>query len=157
MSQNQEPIPCGHSRAILPCKFCETINCKSCTDFVEPHEFQYGIGTDLYVEAGSYCKSCYQQKVIPVLEQYEETLKKAKNINIYDITQSKETRRISRKEPWIEVKDVLDRDEALIRMAFIAVIRNFNTLIDVDIKSVKVQNGTYQHSVWTGRSRPTDY
>ena len=131
------------------------MNCKSCSEFVDRVDFEFAKDTALFREPGSYCQNCYATHISPAKFDYDSMLEKAKEIQVYEIQQSKETRLMKRKEAMLEVKDVYDREDAILRLAFKAVIQKMNAIIDVDLKSVKVQNGKHQHQVWSGKARPT--
>ncbi len=105
---------------------------------------------------GSYCLACYNHTIAPAQDRYAETLDQARNIKVFEIQQSKETRLMSRKESLLHVDDIYDRDEAVMRLAFKAVQMGFNTLIDLKTDSVKVKNGKHQHLVWSAQARPTN-
>jgi hypothetical protein len=48
----------------------------------------------------------------------------------------------------------VDRDEALLRLAFFAAQGNYNSLVDVELTSEKVRNGGYQTLKWRGVGVP---
>ena len=52
------------------------------------------------------------------------------------------------------VDDCTDRDETLMRLAFLAAKADFNALLDVDIVAKKVRNFGYQTSQWQGIGVP---
>lgn len=102
-----------------------------------------------------YCPQCFDASVAPALSEYREALKRAKEILIFGKDQGKETRLLSRKEPPVQVLECDDREETLLRLAFFAAQGNFNGLIDVDLVSKKVRQGTYQTQKWSGTGVPT--
>ncbi|WII73318.1 hypothetical protein QJS83_05470 [Bdellovibrio sp. 22V] len=102
----------------------------------------------------TYCGPCFDAKVAPELESYNQALEDAKNIIVFFKTQSKETRNFKRNETPFKVKGCADREETLLRLAFFAVKGRFNALIDVDITSEKVLKGRYQTQIWHGTAIP---
>ncbi|MBX3020090.1 MAG: hypothetical protein KF799_00310 [Bdellovibrionales bacterium] len=102
----------------------------------------------------AYCSPCFEAQVVPVLEAYNQTLELAKDVNVFFRTQGKETRFIRRTEKPIQVRDCLDKDETVMRLAFMAAQAGFNALIDVDLSSEKVRNGGWQSSKWHGSAIP---
>ena len=79
-----------------------------------------------------------------------------KSVFVFFKTQSKETRMMSRKEIQVKVENCPDREETLMRLAFLAAFGGFNTLIDVELNSEKVRNSSsYQTSNWSGSAKPT--
>jgi hypothetical protein len=54
----------------------------------------------------------------------------------------------------VTVKDVPDRDEAILRLAFLAAEEGFNAILDVNVKSEKVRNEGWQKMRWSGSGLP---
>lgn len=48
----------------------------------------------------------------------------------------------------------MDRDDAILRLAFLAVQAGKNALVDVDLSSTKIKHGKWQTSRWHGRAIP---
>jgi len=103
----------------------------------------------------AYCPTCFEIHVAPIVIIYNQTVEKAKNIQIYESTQGKETRFLKRTEKPIHVEQCLDRAETLLRLAFSAAADGFNGIIDVEIKPTKIRNGSYQTTIWSGTGIPT--
>lgn len=83
-------------------------------------------------------------------------LAKARNVGIYFKDQGKETRLLKRSEKPVRVLDCPDREETLLRLAFLAVKAGFIGLLDVDIVATKVRDGAYQTSSWSGSGIPSN-
>jgi len=103
-----------------------------------------------------YCPPCFNQHVSDVWDDYQQTMEKAKNINVYLSNQGKETRLIKRKEKPIIVTNCKDHDETMMRLAFQAVKAGFNGLVDVDLVSQKVKIAGYQTQTWSGKGVPVN-
>ena len=88
--------------------------------------------------------------------EYKEHLILAEQVNTYDIKQGNETSRIRRIEKPIKVENCGDKKEALMKLAFMAAQKGFDTLVDVDIQSEKIGSGTYKKLIWKGRAVPVD-
>ncbi len=105
----------------------------------------------------TFCTNCYNQGVGERITEYFDVVEKAKKVNVFSKIQSKETRRIKRTQPPVKVDDCNDREEALLKLAFLAAEKGFDTLVDVDLKSKKVGEGkTYKKLVWSGVGIPVD-
>ena len=61
---------------------------------------------------------------------------------------------MSRNEKPLHVKNCSDKNETLLRLAFLAALSNFNTLLDVDITHKKVRDEVYQKTMWFGTGVP---
>lgn len=149
------PCLCGKSTSGLECGLCKTSLCKNCTEFLEPSDFTFFATLPEELAHGAYCSDCFISKVQPIIEQYNATLEAAKNINVYEKTQGKETRFLSRKEKPVSVENCPDRQEALLRLAFLTVQKGFNAVIDVKIDGKKVINAGYQTTVYFGSGVPS--
>ena len=146
---------CQKPKATLTCGICKDSVCKYCAQFLDDTSFSFLAEIPQDLAAGTYCIPCFDAKVAPELEAYNDTMKKAKNIHVFEKDQGKETRFFKRLEEPFKVENCADRDETLLRLAFFTVRAGFNTLIDVDVVSKKVRNGSYQTTMWTGSGIPT--
>jgi len=129
--------------------------CKSCAQFVEANFFSFLKPVPQELSHQVYCISCFDQLVGPQMAVYEETLEKARHVRVYEKNQGKETRLMKRKIPAVQVEDCRDRQETLLRLAFLAAYQGYNGLIDVDIRSEKVIENSYQSTRWRGTGIPT--
>jgi hypothetical protein len=97
-----------------------------------------------------YCGSCFSAEVSPVLEHYEETLGRAKNVLVFFKTRKRGLRVVKREKIPERVDECADRDETILRLAYIAAEKGYGALIEVDVNSKKVRNEGYQSSIWSG-------
>lgn len=88
------------------------------------------------------------------MDKYDDVMEKAKNIHVFEKKQSKETRLVKRLESPIQILRCDDENETILRMAFFAVQRNFNSIIDVETKYKKEKNGSYTNLAWSGTCIP---
>ena len=157
MNNSSEKKPCSQCqkpKATLTCGLCSDPICKSCAEFISEETFLFLNPKPKELQHSSYCSTCFSQQIVPLQEKYEETLRRAKDILVFDITQGKETRLIKRLEKPIVVEDCADYDETVLRLAFIAADMGYNAIVDTDIKSKKIRSGSYQTSRFTGVAVP---
>lgn len=147
---------CQKSKVGLVCGLCKEDVCKSCTEFLDADSFAFMKKKPQHLESGAFCATCFNNTISGELSQYEAQLEQAKNILVFDNTQTKETRLIKRKEAQLKVVDCPDRDETIMRLAFYAAELGFNSIIDVDLKPKKVKDGKHQHLIWTGTAIPAN-
>lgn len=102
----------------------------------------------------AYCGSCFDENVAPAKLHYDEMLTKARDVSIYFKAQSKETRAYRRKEKPLLVDNCDDREQAIMRLAFLAAMAGFELIIDVDLQSKKIITNGYQRSSWSGTGIP---
>jgi len=145
---------CQKPKAKLSCGICHCSVCKNCAQFLEEDRFSFLAEIPKDLSHGVYCGSCFEEKVTPALQDYDQTMEQAKEIIVFYKKQGKETRLIKRLEPPVKVVDCADHDETIMRLAFFAVKAGFNAIVDVDVTSEKVKFGTYQNLKWKGTAVP---
>jgi hypothetical protein len=145
---------CLKAQSSFRCGVCQCELCKKCTKFVQENEFSFMPKISQDLTHSIYCGQCYDQIVAPALEAYAKDMERAKNIFIFSKAQSKETRLMKRSTPPYQVKDCPDREETILRLAFLAAKDNFNAIIDVDVVADKICKGKYQTSNWRGTAIP---
>lgn len=90
-----------------------------------------------------------------MIARYNEIMARARDVYVFGDDQGKESKYFSRLEPVIEVTECPDREETLLRLAFLAAQAGFNGIIDVSIKSEKVRDHAFQKLKWHGSGIPT--
>ncbi len=147
---------CFKEKTVLVCNDCESPSCKKCSCFIDEDEFEYPELLPERFRDQVFCPSCYNEHAAPVLADYRDILERAKVVDVYDKEQGSETGLIRRVEKPISIKDCDDREETLLRLAFYAAQKGFDTLVDVDITSKKIGKGTYKKLIWNGTAVPVD-
>jgi hypothetical protein len=147
---------CRGPKASFACDLCEEAICKSCRESFSPASLAMLSEIPEALRHSSYCRFCYDEKVAPVLARYEETLEKAKGVYIFFKTQRKEIPLLRRSREVLKVTDMEDRDETILKLAFMAAEQGFNAVTEVDVTSKKVKNGRHTKSVWTGTGKPAE-
>lgn len=145
---------CQKPKATLVCGECNESVCKNCAQFLEEGQGSFLPNPPAFLKQSTFCGPCFDLKVAPEIEAYEQTMEKAKNLPIFFNTDSKLTRNFKRKEKAFKVTDCNDRDETILRLAFLAVLGEFDALVDVDIKAEKIRNGSYQTTKYSGTAVP---
>lgn len=142
---------CQKPKANLQCGSCQEQVCKSCSQFLGEEDFSFLPEKERRFALGAYCTPCFDNEVGPALIEYNEILERARDVNVYMKNQSKETRLFRRTNEFLKVPSCDDREETLLRLAFLAARKGFNAIIDVDITSERVRHGGgYQSSNWQG-------
>lgn len=154
--ENASCCVCQKPKATLQCGICVSAVCKYCAQFVEEDQFSFLPKTPPDLSHTTYCGPCFDAKVAPEIEAYEQAMKRAKAITVFFTGDSKQTRNFKRIEKPIKVKNCDDREETLLRLAFLAVHAKFNAIIDVEIISEKVRSGAYQTTKYSGKAMPTN-
>jgi len=147
---------CGKAKANLSCGLCHTVICKSCAQFIEPDQFSFLPKVPKDLSYSVYCDSCFTNQVSSEIESYNQKMTAAKNVAVYLKKQSKETRLIKRTELPVQVTDCPDHDEAILRLAFLAILANCNSIVDVQLTSKKTRTGSYQSLLWSGSALPAN-
>lgn len=147
-------VVCSAKKAHLLCDVCKSTVCKDCAVFLEESEFAFWEGRPDILKKATFCPYCYNKDVLPAIESFEEIYQRAKQMDIYTDKQTKETRLMSRKEKPIKVINGRDAETCLMRLAFLAAEKGFDTLIDVTTTQEKVRENNYQRSNWSIRGIP---
>jgi hypothetical protein len=101
-----------------------------------------------------YCGACHDSEVLPLEEEYRETLERAKDVFVFFKTQRKEIPLTKRSKLQYRIEACKDRDETIFRLAFFAARDGFNAIIETEVSSRKVRNEGYQTSIWSGTAVP---
>lgn len=142
---------CQKPKAHLNCGLCQSAVCKSCAQFLSDAEFAFLPEAERKFANGSYCTPCFDAEIGPELAVYDELRERAGEVLVYFKNQSKETRLFKRGKDILKVASCPDRDETVLRLAFLAVQKGYNAIIDVDISAEKIRSGGgYQSSNWRG-------
>ncbi len=102
----------------------------------------------------TYCTNCFDTKISDAKHTYEETLDKARDVNVFFKGEGKATRLIRRTETPYTVENCVDREEAIMKMSFWAIEDGFNTLVDIDVKTKKTVVNSYVTISWFGSAVP---
>ncbi|MEK6773066.1 MAG: hypothetical protein AABY64_03925 [Bdellovibrionota bacterium] len=149
-------ISCQSPKAPLNCGICEGAICKYCAHIFDDETFSFLPHKPSHLCHTTYCNVCFNEKVSDELDQYNRTMELAKAVHIFDHTQGKETRLMKRRvEDKITVENCIDPDEAVLRLAFFAVQKNFNAVINVEVSSDKVKDGSYSKRIWRATGIPS--
>lgn len=146
---------CQSTKAPLTCGLCEESVCKKCTVFLDEDAFSWSPVVAPEFKHLAYCRLCFDAKVAPEIEAYEAMKAKAKEVFVFFKTESKESRLIKRLEDPITVVECPDREETLLRLAFLAAQRDLNVIVDIEIEGKKVRTGAYQTLVFNGTAIPS--
>lgn len=147
-------LSCSKKKALLECGVCHETVCKYCAQIVEDEQFSFLPEIPEKLSYTTYCIPCFDINVAADLEEYNRIMEAAKEIHVFDIGQGKETRLIKRIEDPVSVVDCPDRQEAILRLAFFAAQKNFNSLLDMNLTSRKVREGSRQRAIWSGTAIP---
>lgn len=148
---------CNKNKTALKCDMCKESSCKQCSEFIDEDCFEFVSLLPENLKNKTFCLNCYGSSVAEDMNMYKDLLEKAKNMDVYSKDQSSETRLIKRIEKPIKIEDCSDRDETLLRLAFLSAQKGFDTMVDVDIRYKKVGEGkAYRKLVWGGSAVPVD-
>lgn len=145
---------CRKPKAAFQCGLCHENTCKACAQFIDENTFSFLPKVPEELQHSCYCGQCFDEKVSTPLQEYEETLEKAKDLIIYTKEQTKITRLLKREHAPYKVEDCEDEQEAIVRLAFFAVQDNFNALIDVEVKNHKIIVGSHKKTVFSAQAVP---
>ncbi|MFO1520072.1 MAG: hypothetical protein U1F57_10480 [bacterium] len=148
-------LPCSaclQPKARLRCGLCEKSLCKDCALFVDESSFSFLKTVPDELRRNTYCAPCYDGKVAPAKESYSQIMDRAKQVYVF--FKKHHIPLITRSKHPVTVKDCPDRDEALLRLAFLAAEQSFNALLEVNLVSEKIYVSGYRSLSWSGSAFP---
>lgn len=150
-------VTCGKSKATLVCGSCSCSVCKYCAQILEEGTFSFLPKIPVLLSHQVYCGSCFDKDISAELQNYNEVMERAKNVQVFFKKQSKETRLVKRPErkPF-RIEKCADEQETVMRMAFLAAQANYNALIEVDLTYEKVRTNSYQTHLWSATGLPAN-
>lgn len=147
---------CRKPKAPYVCGICTEHVCKSCAKFMDEHAFSFARKVPAELKHTTYCPQCFDEKVAEPLHHYEELMEKARDVIYFTKAQTKQTGHIKRKEEPYRVENCEDEQETIMRLAFLAALDGFNTLLDMDISTKKIVIGSHKKTVFNGTAIPVN-
>jgi hypothetical protein len=147
-------ISCRQPKASLNCELCEEALCSKCDQFLEEKTFSFLGTVPPELSHTHYCTSCYTNTIEPALESYNEVMERAKLMYFFFDTQRKPIPVTKRAKDKIHVENCPDRDETILRLAFMAAQQKYSAVIEAEITSKKVRMEGWQTTVWQGTAVP---
>ncbi len=138
----------------LQCGVCECLLCKDCVQFLEEDHFSFLKEPAEELKHKTYCRNCYDEKVMPAHEAYLELMERAKQVYVF--FKKHNIPLIRKSKHWVSVQDCPDREEALLRLAFFAAEQSFNALVEANLISEKRFVNGYQSLIWHGKAYPAE-
>jgi len=146
---------CNKKKTEIICDACEQATCKKCSYFIDEDTVEFLSLLPERLVHKTFCPECFHGQVGTEVEKFNAILDLAQNIDVFDKKQTKETRLMKRSEKPLLVNECDDRNETLMRLAFLAAQKGFNTLLDVDISSKRISaGGSRTKQLWSGRGIP---
>ena len=147
-----ECASCGKPKAVLQCEVCHDDLCKKCDQILPADTFSFLPEIPENLSHLHYCGNCYDSIVAPELDSYQEAVALAKESFVFFTSQRKEIPLIKRSREILKVEGCEDRDETILRLAFLAAKNGFNAIIETEVVAEKIRMGAYQTSKWSGKA-----
>jgi len=152
--ENEVCISCQRPKATLNCGICQEPVCKSCAEFLDASSFSFLQKVAEELTHTYYCPACHNAQVAPALESYEKVMDRARETYFFFTTQKRPLPILKKSKESIRVATCDDRNETILRLAFMAAEQGYNAVIQAEVTSEKVRNGGYVKSVWRGVGIP---
>jgi hypothetical protein len=147
-------VSCRRTHPNRKCGLCEAAVCKSCVQELSPESFKLLPTIPDELSHIYYCQGCYDQQIAPKLDAYTENLENAKQVFVFFTTQRAHIPLQSKSKETFRVTNIPDRDEAILRLAFLAAQQKCNAIVDVEAIGEKVRDGAYQTMKWRAHGHP---
>ncbi len=148
-------LSCRKRAGTYRCVNCENPVCKPCSE---------SLGDPLFISleaipaeqvAGRFCGRCFDAEMAPRISAFETVMEAAKQVFIFFKTQKKHIPLIRKSKTLVAVTDCVDRDETILRLAYLAAKEKYNAVIDVDVSAKKVNDGgSNKTATWKGSGYP---
>lgn len=146
-------VTCREPKAAMHCGLCQNAICKKCTEAMGSDFFSFLKSVPTELSHPAYCGGCFDQHVALAKTAYLETMALADKVVIfYKKERNVPVARQSKMQ--LQVKDCLDRDETLLRLAFFAAQQKFNAVIHVELVPEKIRINGYQKTHWHATGFP---
>jgi len=138
------------------CPLCSTLSCKNCVSFTPASAFSFMKRIPTELSHPRYCSNCFATAISPALENYRETMARAKKVYIVERPPRKPLPILKRSTESLSVRDCTDRKETIMRLAFQSAALGFNAVVKVKVAYEKVRNAGYQKMMWHGTGSPVE-
>jgi hypothetical protein len=138
----------------LTCECCSETCCKKCQTILREDTFSYSSQVAPELKHTRYCARCMDSVIEPALEAYREQLANAKNAYFFTPAFKKRIPVLKKAKSRVQIKGTPDRDETILRLAFLAIEQGHNAVIEAEVSAQKVRNEGYQKSLWVGSGLP---
>lgn len=147
---------CLKPTAPFQCGLCQNNLCKKCSQFLDDSAFEFMDSPPEKAKHPTYCNTCYAEQVLPLVEEYDSQVTRAKNMFVFFKGDGKDVRNLAlkRADKSVEINDCDDYHDTILRLAFMAVQKNCNVLVDVETQSHKIHDGSYVILRWSGKGTP---
>jgi hypothetical protein len=146
---------CKKPKANFDCGICQDSVCKSCGHFLGKEAFSFLRAIPPHLCHSVYCNQCFDPLVSDVLNQYEITMDKAREVIVFTKSETKRTSHLKRKDPPYQVLDCEDEAETILRLAFFAAEDGHNCLLDLNLTQRKIIIGSHKKTVFSATAIPT--
>ncbi len=130
--------------------------CKDCMQVLAEDAFELRATVPDDLKHLHYCQGCFGTHVAPALESYRETLSRAEAMYFFFATQKNRLPVLSKAKWPVKVEQQVDRNETILRLAFISAEAGYNSIIEASVDHEKVRNEGYQKTVWKGQGVPAN-
>lgn len=141
---------CNNPKANVSCRECDSAVCKSCIEFVGDDVFEFDEYTEENSPVGHYCSTCYTTEIVPRLEVYNEIVERAKEVSVFSTEKGKESRLIKRTDVHLKIDECADKEDLIMKLAYMAAKAGYNSIVDMDLVYTKVRDGSFKLANWSG-------
>ncbi len=145
---------CSSSKVTAECGECHVPLCRKCARFLEEGSFSFFSKEGPELKHTWYCVDCDETILEPARATLAETREKAEDVLVFFTTQKRNPPLLGKAKSAVKVDACPDRDETILRLAYMAAEQGFNAIIEVEVESAKVRNEGWQTSVWKGTGVP---
>ncbi len=145
---------CRLPKATEPCGVCDEGVCRKCVQTTSDETFQFETEVAEILKKPRYCTRCWDEHVAEALNRYEEIVTRARQVAWLPKGYRVPVPVLRKANREARVEGCADRDEVIMKLAFIAARDDYNALVKGETQSKKVRNEGWQTSSWSGWATP---
>ncbi|MBS1960936.1 MAG: hypothetical protein JST04_01880 [Bdellovibrionales bacterium] len=150
-----ECLSCRKRAGAYACVSCADAVCKPCSEKVSDPLFASLEAIPNEQVEGRFCGRCWDAEMAARLEAFQSTLEAAKQVFVFFTTQKKHIPLIRKSKTPVNVESCPDRDETILRLAYVAAKEEYNAVVDVEVTVKKVRaGGSNKTADWKGTGFP---
>lgn len=147
-------VSCLKPDAERECGSCVGDVCRKCAQFLADDSFPFLNPKPEALSHTYYCQHCYDETVAPELTAYQAKLEAARQTYFFFDRRKKAVPFLKKAREDVTVTDCADRNETILRLAFLTQEQGYNAVLDAVIENEKIRMEGWQKTKWSGRGTP---
>jgi hypothetical protein len=140
---------CRAPKSVRACEECGRDTCKNCLVHLAPEALAFHPDPPPFAKKSAFCVDCHEALVAPELAHYAEVLERSREITLVRPNYRGHLPVTKKAKNPTEVKDEIDRDEAVAHLCFLAAWEGFDAIIQFGTESRKLRHFGWEKKNWS--------